>query len=188
MLTEKRKQYQREYREKNKDRLRLKSRRYYQSNKEKFSRLAREYYQKHGDVVRANAVRTGKVLRVKQRTAVLAHYSNGTMACVQCGFSDIRALCLDHINGGGTEQRRKFKAGGNVWFWLARHNFPPGYQILCANCNMIKAREEDEYGSDGAINADWRSQLEAQKSDSWVGRHRTWEDRMDEDYLVKEKK
>lgn len=187
MTNEHRNQYQREYREKNKEKLRLKSRRYYQTNKEKFSDIARKYYREHGDIVRANAIRTGKILRRKQRMAVLSHYSRGTNACVQCGFSDIRALCLDHINGGGTEQRRKFKTGGNVWLWLARHNFPPGYQILCANCNTIKAREEDEYGSGGTIKSDWRGQLESQKSENWVGRHRTWEDRMSEDYKIEEK-
>src|SRR5690606_22318669 len=28
--------------------------------------------------------------------------------CVKCGFSDIRALQIDHVNGGGTIERRKF--------------------------------------------------------------------------------
>jgi hypothetical protein len=156
--------------------------------KERANRKQKLYYQQHAEKIKTAACRTGKVLRVKQRIAVLTHYSNGTNACVKCGFSDIRALCLDHINGGGTEQRRKFKNGGNVWLWLARHNFPHGYQILCANCNTIKAREEDEYGSKGMIKADWRGQLEAQKSESWVGKHKTWGDRMDKDYPVEEKK
>ena len=182
MLEEKR-LYQIEYRKKNKDKLRIKNRLYYQANKAKFQQSTRNYYQKHGDKVRAAAVRTGRILRVKQRFAVLAHYSSGTMACVKCGFSDVRALCLDHIKGGGTGQRRRFRGnGGNMWLWLARHNFPPGYQILCANCNTIKAREEDEYGSGGTINSDWRSQLAELKEKGWVGRHRTWEDRMTEDY------
>jgi len=184
--SEEKRQYNKEYREKNKGRLRLKSLRFYQEHKEIMQQRGREYYQKHAEQIKANAIRTGKVVRLKQRIAVLTHYSNGTMACVQCGFSDVRALCLDHINGGGTEHRRTVKAGGNVWLWLARHNFPPGYQILCANCNTIKAREEEEYGGNSKIKDDWRSQLGKMRAEGWVGKHRTWEDRMNEEY-AKEK-
>lgn len=187
-MSEAKRVYQAEYRARNKDKLRKKQLEYYQLHKVELACRTREYYQLHKERIKANAIRTGKIVRNKQRLAVLVHYSNGTMACVQCGFSDIRALCLDHVNGGGTEQRRAFKNGGNVWLWLARHSFPPGYQILCANCNTIKAREEDEYGSGGMIKADWRSQLEAQKSESWVGKHRTWEGRMDEDYPTDQNK
>lgn len=159
-MSEKKKQYQRDYREKNKERLREKQRVYYQENKSKAQQTSRKYYAAHSETVKANACRTGKILRNKQRVAVLWYYSKGTMSCVQCGFSDIRALCLDHINGGGTVQRKEMKCGSNVWLWLSRHGFPPGYQILCANCNTIKAREEDEYGSQGKIKGDWRSQME----------------------------
>jgi len=170
--------YQIAYRKLHKDKVQEKQRRYYQNNKEKHQAYSRNYYAQNGDTIRANAVRTGKILRKKMRLAVLLYYSNDTMACVKCGFSDIRALCLDHINGGGSEHRRKFKNGGNVWCWLARHGFPPGYQILCANCNTIKAREEDEYISNGKIKSDWRGQLEAQKLESKVGIPRAWEDRI----------
>jgi len=152
--------YQKAYRELNEDRLRRQRRRYYQEHKEKCRRESREYYRKHTERIKADAIRTGKKLRVKQRMVVLFHYSNGTMACVRCGYSDIRALVLDHINGGGTEQRRKMGTGIHVWLWLARHGFPPGYQILCANCNTIKAREENEYGSNSLIGTDWRSRFD----------------------------
>ena len=156
-LTEKKRFYQQEYRRKNKDKLREWQRLYYLAHKEQSRLWRKKYYAEHKERIKAGAVRTGRVLRRKQRLAVLFHYSNGAMACVQCGFSDIRALVLDHIHGGGTEHRRKLKAGANVWLWLARHGFPPGYQILCANCSTIKAREENEYGSNSLIGTDWRS-------------------------------
>lgn len=69
--------------------------------------------------------------------------------CVECGFDDLRALCIDHINGGGTQERlkrgrityqraiiRRIKAGDMSVF--------QEYQLLCANCNMIKARETED--------------------------------------------
>jgi len=183
--SEEKKAYDRAYRATHKEQMRIRNREYRQLHKEEMAVTQKEYYRLHSDRIKAAAIRTGKILRRKQRLAVLLHYSNGTAACVKCGFSDIRSLCLDHINGGGTEHRRAVKNGGNVWLWLARHNFPPGYQILCANCNMIKAREEDEYGSGGRINHDWRSQLMEMRSESRVGKHQTWEDRMSEDYQGK---
>lgn len=174
-------QYRRAYRtayyETHREELREKSRRYFQEHRDEQLRRNKERYKERSDIIKANAVRTGKILREKQRLAVLWHYSNRTLACVQCGFSDVRALVLDHINGGGTEQRRKLKNGGNVWFWLARHGFPSGYQILCANCNAIKAREENEYGSNSLIGTDWRSKFDWKKQMVELGLHergRAW--------------
>ena len=175
LTEEEKKQYKRAYmivfREVNADKIRERQRRYSESHREIIRQRARDYYWKHAERIKADAIRTGKVLRVKQRLAVLYHYSGGTMSCVQCGFSDIRALVLDHINGGGTEHRRVARAGGNVWLWLARHGFPPGYQILCANCNAIKAREEGEYASNSKIGSDWRSQFVWKKQIKEIGLH-----------------
>jgi hypothetical protein len=74
------------------------------------------------------------------RTNILIHYGNGKLACVKCGFSDIRALQLDHLNGGGREEFRRF---GNKPFYIKLRNegYPEGYQTLCANCNFIKGHK-----------------------------------------------
>ena len=65
--------------------------------------------------------------------------------CVSCGFSDIRALQIDHINGNGLTD---FKNGNYVRYRyyvknpeIAKHNL----QILCANCNWIKKYEKSEH-------------------------------------------
>ena len=75
----------------------------------------------------------------KQKIRVLTHYGGGKLACVQCGFSDIRALSIDHIAGEGYRDRR-----GNLYCRLIRQNFPPGYQTLCMNCQLIKRFENNE--------------------------------------------
>ena len=74
------------------------------------------------------------------RTDVLTHYGDGELVCVQCGFSDIRALSIDHINEGGNQHRKKIGVGTGVWFytWLKREGYPLGYQTLCMNCQFIK--------------------------------------------------
>jgi hypothetical protein len=76
---------------------------------------------------------------------VLTHYGRGKLACVKCGFSDIRALSIDHINGGGNKERKKLKIGGRPFYsYLKASNYPEGYQTLCMNCQWIKRVENNE--------------------------------------------
>src|SRR6267142_2085240 len=62
-------------------------------------------------------------------------------ACVKCGYNkDERGLCLDHIKGGGTKERRIL----GQWKMMKRvFEFPEEYQILCGTCNQIKHYEQD---------------------------------------------
>ena len=55
-----------------------------------------------------------------------------------CGYSDIRALVIDHIKGGGNKERDKY--GGAYWFRILEKIkiSPNDYQVLCSNCNQIK--------------------------------------------------
>ena len=76
---------------------------------------------------------------LKYKIQVLTYYGGGKLACVHCGFSDIRALSIDHIAGEGHRDRR-----GNLYCRLIRQNFPPGYQTLCMNCQLIKRFENNE--------------------------------------------
>lgn len=78
---------------------------------------------------------------------VLTHYGNGKLECVKCGFNDLRALSIDHINGKGHQHRQGKKAIGNSFYrQLAKENYPAGYQTLCMNCQWIKKAENREYG------------------------------------------
>ena len=67
--------------------------------------------------------------------------------CVECGFSDLRALQIDHINGGGHQERVK-RGNGHTYYNHILREIDAGkelYQLLCANCNWIKRYEEHEY-------------------------------------------
>jgi hypothetical protein len=84
--------------------------------------------------------------RKEFKRLVIDHYSNGTMACADPFhkhlpndpfLADIRDLQIDHINGGGNKERKSHK-GSTLFAWLIRHNYPEGYQVLCANCNWVK--------------------------------------------------
>lgn len=77
---------------------------------------------------------------------VFRHYSSKKkIQCDQCGFSDIRALSLDHVEGGGQEHMRELgiESGLDFYKWLKAHHYPnkPRLQVLCMNCQFIKAYE-----------------------------------------------
>lgn len=61
--------------------------------------------------------------------------------CAHCGFSDPRALQVDHVDGGGNAERRRIGQHQVMKRVLAGE---PGYQLLCANCNWIKLHERRE--------------------------------------------
>jgi hypothetical protein len=87
----------------------------------------------------------GKHVVERQKNLIISHYSNGTMKCAKCGFSDIRTLSIDHINGGGRKHAQELKKAGTIFYrWLIKNNFPEGYQVLCMNCNYIKKIENKE--------------------------------------------
>lgn len=65
--------------------------------------------------------------------------------CVRCGFSDIRALQIDHVGGGGVEELRKI-TNRRTYYRNVLEQFGTGkYQLLCANCNWIKRSEKHEH-------------------------------------------
>jgi hypothetical protein len=85
--------------------------------------------------------------RIKEATpdvAVLSHYGNGKCACVKCGFDDIRALSIDHINGGGYQEMKNLSAKQRYKLVLQTKKEKNKYQLLCANCNWIKRFEDKE--------------------------------------------
>lgn len=97
-----------------------------------------KYSHRHRDNHRKYA--RAYVQRVK--CEVLSHYSNGDMKCVRCGFDDIRALSIDHVNGGGRKHTRGLTE--TLYNWLKRNNYPDGFQVLCMNCQFIKKMENGE--------------------------------------------
>lgn len=76
--------------------------------------------------------------------------------CVRCGFSDIRALQIDHINGNGRKELMSFKSHRDALIrnilQLSANEMNTKYQLLCANCNWIKRFENNEHtGNNGNI-------------------------------------
>lgn len=69
------------------------------------------------------------------RLKVLSHYSeDGIPRCACCDNQHIEFLALDHINGGGSQQRKTIKI--RWWEWIRRNGYPKGFRVLCHNCNQ----------------------------------------------------
>jgi hypothetical protein len=110
------------------------------ANPEKAREVARRFYQGHLLAERErNKMRTRKDLYLLRSNALTILGGK----CNRCGFDDRRALQIDHIIGGGTKER---KHNPSAIYRKIRDGQTKGYQLLCANCNVIKRVENKENG------------------------------------------
>jgi len=89
-------------------------------------------------------LKSNRIYRENLRKEIFKKYGE---ICARCGFNDIRALQIDHINGGGNQER----ANMSPWkfYKLVLLDMSNKFQILCANCNVIKKKENNEYRRGG---------------------------------------
>lgn len=72
----------------------------------------------------------------KYRAAALRAYGE---LCVCCAEYREAFLVIDHINGGGTQHRKRIKRFGSGFYrWLKVQKYPEGFQVLCHNCNHAR--------------------------------------------------
>lgn len=83
-------------------------------------------YEKYGDRISAQQ----KVSRAKNKARVIDHYGG---RCELCGINDPEVMTVDHLWGNGHDHRKE--VGTRIHAWLIRNNFPPGFRLLCFNCN-----------------------------------------------------
>jgi len=94
--------------------------------------------------VKVNQRELNRFVAEKRKLLVITHYGHGRVACVRCGFSDMRALSIDHVDACGARNRRF--TGQALYQHLIKSDYPEGYQTLCMNCQWIKRHENHEYG------------------------------------------
>jgi len=103
--------------------------------KEKHKEYMREWRKKNSAKSRSLQLKYYRELRYE----IISYYGGSPPKCACCGESIFEFLTVDHINGGGNQHRKSLKVGGNgLYTWIKRNNFPPIFQILCANCNYAK--------------------------------------------------
>jgi hypothetical protein len=98
-----------------------------------------ENQKKYVETHRAEYNRKQRESKVRLKQEALKRYGE---ECKHCGFSDYRALQIDHVNNDGAKERNslggKNFSGHRFYRWLKFCGWPEGYQTLCANCNIIK--------------------------------------------------
>ena len=72
------------------------------------------------------------------RLRCLNHYSTGIMKCGCCGEGTEQFLTLDHIDGKAAMGHSPRMSGNRLRRWIVKNDFPPGFQVLCYNCNCAK--------------------------------------------------
>lgn len=80
-------------------------------------------------------------VRSKQRNKdkkikVLIAYGGLKCSCDGCTVTHLEFLTIDHIEGGGRKHRKEVNQ--HVYAWLIKNDFPPGFRVLCMNCNFAK--------------------------------------------------
>lgn len=118
------KSYQRYWRKKNREHVRAYKKNYYHKNVEAWNARRREF-------------------RRLLRQQVIDKLGG---KCLKCGISDSRVLQVDHVKGDGHVHRKLpgFSNGStNKYLRSILADTTGGFQLLCANCNLIKFHEED---------------------------------------------
>lgn len=106
--------------------------------KDKERALAREYYHRNKESIKVK-------MRSKRKELRAEIFQRLGSVCSSCGFSDIRALQVDHVNGGGNKLRKDMgdiKHTKSILCSIIEGS--KEYQILCANCNWIKRHTNKE--------------------------------------------
>ena len=75
---------------------------------------------------------------IMNRISIIKYYSHGKFECSRCKIKDFRLLDLDHINGGGSKEHRKYPGSTVFYKKIIKDGFPSKFQVLCRNCNWLK--------------------------------------------------
>jgi hypothetical protein len=89
------------------------------------------WHKSHPEQAREHSRKTD----ARRRQQALDAYGS---VCSCCGEDNTVFLTIDHIDGGGTKHRKN--VNNKVYPELRRQGFPPGYRVLCWNCNWAEYR------------------------------------------------
>jgi len=122
-----------EYRLKNRDKMRAYQKDWHLKNRDLRLARNRENYLKNKEEYLIRHIKNRRKIRIK-----VLDILGGK--CVQCGFSDSRALHVDHIHNNGAKERRTI-SNEKIYrkiLRMSKKDREAEYQLLCANCNIIK--------------------------------------------------
>ena len=109
------------------------------ANREAHNAHVKEYRGGRRDATRSRARAATQAIK----TEAIEHYGG---ACVCCKMTELVFLTIDHPSGDGAAHRREIfgasigGAGERFYRWLRRNGWPPGYRVLCWNCQHATTR------------------------------------------------
>lgn len=120
-------------------------------NPSKYKDYIKKWRENNPDKIRKYLKKYHKKVQQKVQYIRMQIFERYGKVCKKCGFSDIRALQIDHVLGDGNIERSKTKwAFGTATYYRKVLADKTGkYQILCANCNCIKRIENNEMNLSG---------------------------------------
>lgn len=125
--------------------------RWYERNKEAARKKKRAVMKRLRDENPEKYKEQSRKAKAKEKLKLFLMYGN---RCQLCGFSDMRALSLDHKNNNGNDERKLLGERG-VYRRAKTTYMPEEYQILCMNCQFIKRSEHEGHIN---LNIEWQQQ------------------------------
>lgn len=141
---QKKKEHDRLYAINNRERIRLYKKAYFsvEENRIKHKKWCRDRWEKTREERKTQEFKdrenaNQRRCRSNNRRLCIGHYSDGKFKCACCGEGVYEFLTIDHVGGGGNKHRRtiKYNDGTYIYLWLKRNGYPPGFAVLCMNCN-----------------------------------------------------
>ena len=105
------------------------------NNVEKILMRRKQIYQFQKSIISERKKIKSKVLK----KTIVDHYG-GKCICPLCDEQQLDFLTIDHIDGGGTKQRKNtsIHGGTNFYYWIIKNDYPSNLQIMCLNCNVSR--------------------------------------------------
>lgn len=114
---------------------------YFIKHKDRLRAQNRAWDLKNRDRCRASTMRSNQ----RNRLDALIRYGGSPPKCACCGEDKYQFLAIDHPNNDGAAHRKEIRKGKPYWKvgvmmvnWLKRNAYPPGFRILCHNCNSAR--------------------------------------------------
>lgn len=135
------KEYMRNYHLRHREEINLRHRKYYLDHREDYQ----EWEKKNREKRRNQENERHSKIRF-QIIQLLGGKCVNPNCLIIGGCPDWRCLHIDHVNGGGNKERRKFKNSYQYYIYVLEQikSGSKDYQLLCANCNWIKRYKEKE--------------------------------------------
>ena len=115
--------------------MRAASKRWYKNHPEYAREKARNFQRRRWATRPEIARKYQRDYRAKVRERVLLLYGG---SCVCCGEAGLPFLTFDHVNGGGSKERRVTGMTGSTFYLSLLKKHREDIQVLCFNCNCAK--------------------------------------------------